>query len=125
VVRLRHCRRRRGQRDFPAADFLRNRAQHFCPGHARVSVCGALRTAWIFSLELIVREVAGNSMNLGGVSGRVLWPQDASRVATANNNNSLVLRLTDGGRNFMLSGDIGKKIGACWSPKTRHCQPTF
>ncbi|MGA8102288.1 MAG: MBL fold metallo-hydrolase, partial [Candidatus Acidiferrales bacterium] len=27
-----------------------------------------------------------------------------------NNNNSLVLRLTDGGRNFMLSGDIEKKV---------------
>jgi competence protein ComEC len=58
----------------------------------------------------VVREVAGTSMNLGGVSGRVLWPQDASPVATANNNNSLVLRLTDGSRNFMLSGDIEKKV---------------
>lgn len=51
-------------------------------------------------------------MDLGGVNGRVLWPQDASRVAAANNNNSLVLRLTDGNRNFMLSGDIEKKVEA-------------
>jgi competence protein ComEC len=58
----------------------------------------------------IVREVAGNSIELGGVNGRVLWPQDAFRVAAANNNNSLVLRLTDGNRNFMLSGDIEKKV---------------
>jgi competence protein ComEC len=51
-------------------------------------------------------------MDLGGANARGLWPQDASRVAAANNNNSLVLRLTDGNRNFMLSGDIKKKVEA-------------
>jgi competence protein ComEC len=60
----------------------------------------------------VVRELAGNSIDLGGVNARVLWPQDPSRVATANNNNSLVLRLTDGNQSFMLSGDIEKKVEA-------------
>jgi competence protein ComEC len=58
-------------------------------------------------------------MDLGGVNGRVLWPPDDSRVATANHNNSLVLRLTDGSRNFMLSGDIEEKVeGALVSENT-------
>jgi len=36
----------------------------------------------------------------------VLWPEDDSDVPAAKNDDSLVLRLTDGDESFLLAGDV-------------------
>jgi competence protein ComEC len=48
----------------------------------------------------------GDSFSEDGVSGNILWPDDPSEGASAKNDDSLVMRLTDGAESFLLSGDI-------------------
>jgi competence protein ComEC len=48
----------------------------------------------------------GNSFSEDGVSGNVLWPDNLSEGASAKNDDSLVMRLTDGAESFLLTGDI-------------------
>lgn len=60
----------------------------------------------------ISHEFAGSKFDWDGVEGRVLWPQDPSATSTASNNNSLVLRLTDGKITFLLPGDVEQKVEA-------------
>ena len=48
----------------------------------------------------------GDSFSEDGVSGIVLWPDDVSEGQTAKNDDSLVLRLTDGAETLLLAGDI-------------------
>ncbi len=48
----------------------------------------------------------GNSFAEGGVSGTVLWPQDDSGHPSPKNDDSVVLRLTDGTQSLLLPGDI-------------------
>jgi competence protein ComEC len=48
----------------------------------------------------------GDSFSEDGVSGIVLWPDDPSEGTSAKNDDSLVMRLTDGTESFLLSGDI-------------------
>jgi competence protein ComEC len=48
----------------------------------------------------------GDSFSEDGVSGEVLWPDDLSEGQSAKNDDSLVLRLTDGSETLLLAGDI-------------------
>jgi competence protein ComEC len=48
----------------------------------------------------------GDSFFEDGVSGSALWPEDPSEGQTAKNDDSLVLRLTDGSKSLLLAGDI-------------------
>ncbi len=48
----------------------------------------------------------GDSFSEDGVSGDVLWPDNLSEGKSAKNDDSLVLRLTDGAESLLLTGDI-------------------
>ena len=48
----------------------------------------------------------GDSFSEDGVAVRVLWPDDLSEGQSAKNDDSLVMRLTDGAESFLLAGDI-------------------
>jgi competence protein ComEC len=48
----------------------------------------------------------GDTFSDDGVAGAVLWPDDDSERRSAKNDDSLVLRLTDGEESFLLAGDI-------------------
>lgn len=48
----------------------------------------------------------GDTFTEDGVAGNVLWPEDLSERSSAKNDDSLVLRLTDGAQSFLLAGDI-------------------
>jgi beta-lactamase superfamily II metal-dependent hydrolase len=57
----------------------------------------------------VVQEIQGRTFGWDGVRGEVLWPADVSEVDKAANENSLVMRITDGSESFLLPGDIEKK----------------
>ena len=48
----------------------------------------------------------GDTISEDGVPVSVLWPDDLSEGRSAKNDDSLVLRLTDGAESFLLAGDI-------------------
>ncbi len=48
----------------------------------------------------------GDSFSEDGVSGNILWPDDLSEGQSAKNDDSLVMRLTDGAESLLLAGDI-------------------
>jgi competence protein ComEC len=48
----------------------------------------------------------GDAFSEDGVSGNILWPGDLSEGQSAKNDDSLVMRLTDGAESFLLAGDI-------------------
>lgn len=48
----------------------------------------------------------GDTFSEDGVSGDILWPEDLSEGRSAQNDDSLVMRLTDGAESFLLAGDI-------------------
>ncbi|HTS10510.1 MAG TPA: ComEC/Rec2 family competence protein [Candidatus Limnocylindrales bacterium] len=58
----------------------------------------------------VVHETSGRRFAWADVDGEVLWPSDATPTSEAANDDSLVLRLTDGGIHFLLSGDIQQKV---------------
>ncbi len=58
----------------------------------------------------VVQEIQGRTFDWDGVRGDVLWPADVSEVDMAANDNSLVMRITDGSESFLLPGDIEKKV---------------
>lgn len=58
----------------------------------------------------VVQEIQGRKFDWDGVRGDVLWPADVSEVDKAANDNSLVMRITDGSESFLLPGDIEKKV---------------
>jgi len=56
---------------------------------------------------VLVRHLKqGDAFSEDGVSGEVLWPDDLSEGESAKNDDSLVLRLTDGSESLLLAGDI-------------------
>ena len=56
---------------------------------------------------VLVRHLKqGDSFSEDGVSGTVLWPDDLSEGQSAKNDDSLVMRLTDGAESLLLAGDI-------------------
>lgn len=59
------------------------------------------------SRGVVVRHMKqGDSFTEDGVAGDVLWPDDLSEGRSAKNDDSLVMRLTDGKESFLLAGDI-------------------
>jgi len=58
----------------------------------------------------IVHLTGGARFDWQGVRGEVLWPPDSSPVREASNENSLVLRLSDGAVRFLLPGDIQQHV---------------
>ncbi len=58
----------------------------------------------------VVHETSGGKFDWDGVTGNVLWPADPTAVSEASNDDSLVMRLADGGVSFLLPGDIQKKV---------------
>ena len=48
----------------------------------------------------------GDTFSENGVSGNILWPDNLSEGQSAKNDDSLVMRLTDGAESFLLAGDI-------------------
>ncbi len=58
----------------------------------------------------IVEETQGRQFDWDGVKGKVLWPADISAVSKASNDDSLVMRIQDGGESFLLPGDIEKHV---------------
>ncbi len=58
----------------------------------------------------IVHHLRGDSFAWSGATGRFLWPADDSETSQATNNDSLVLRIEDGGVRFLLPGDIERQV---------------
>jgi competence protein ComEC len=48
----------------------------------------------------------GDTFSEDGVSGSVLWPEGDDEERAAKNDDSLVMRLTDGDESFLLAGDV-------------------
>src|SRR5437879_4687384 len=59
----------------------------------------------------IEHELRGKSFSWDGVDGNFLWPENTSQeiAASANNNDSLVLRLHYGNQTILLAGDAEKQ----------------
>ncbi len=58
----------------------------------------------------IVHQAEGGEFDWDGVRGQVLWPPDPGPVDEASNDDSLVLRFSDGRVRFLLSGDIEQHV---------------
>jgi competence protein ComEC len=58
----------------------------------------------------IVHQTEGARFDWQGVRGEVLWPPDPGPVEEASNDDSLVLRLSDGGVRLLLAGDIQQHV---------------
>lgn len=58
----------------------------------------------------ILHEKQGDGFDWDGVRGQILWPADETLAPAAANNDSVVLRLKDGGIRFLLSGDIERQV---------------
>jgi competence protein ComEC len=58
----------------------------------------------------IVHHQRGDTFAWDGTAGRVLWPADTTSTTEASNNNSIVIRLTDGQERFLLPGDIEESV---------------
>ena len=58
----------------------------------------------------IVHRVKGDWFDWAGVHLGVLWPPDDDPVRVASNNDSLVIRLTDGQQTMLLTGDIENPV---------------
>jgi competence protein ComEC len=59
--------------------------------------------------QVVHRQDAEN-FNFGAARDGILWPMDGHTVAAATNNDSLVMRVSDGKFNFMLPGDAEQKV---------------
>jgi competence protein ComEC len=57
----------------------------------------------------VLHHAAGSNYSWQGVVGEVLWPPDTGPVPEASNDDSLVMRLSDGNFRFLLSGDAQQK----------------
>ena len=58
----------------------------------------------------IVHKEQGSDFNWDGVTGDVLWPPHEAAATEASNDDSLVMRLTDGSLHFMLPGDAEQSV---------------
>jgi competence protein ComEC len=54
----------------------------------------------------VIHTKQGDTFTRGVVSGNILWPEDLTENRTAKNDDSLVMRLTDGTQSILLPGDI-------------------
>ena len=60
----------------------------------------------------VVHQIAGAQFDWGGAKGELLWPEDSHVIPEKSNNDSLVMRIADGQRAFLLTGDIQQKVEA-------------
>jgi len=59
----------------------------------------------------ILHKTAENNFTWDGVKGEILWPPaDAGPVKEASNDDSMVIRVTDGSMQFLLPGDIEQRV---------------
>jgi competence protein ComEC len=80
-------------------------------GHDAESVGYRALLAEVNALNVpVIRRVKGDAVDWGGVRLDVLWPADDEPVKTASNNDSLVMRLSDGSETMLLTGDIEKPV---------------
>ena len=56
----------------------------------------------------VVHLIQGDTFAHGNVSGAILWPEDSSENPEPKNDDSLVIRLTEGSQSLLLTGDIEK-----------------
>jgi competence protein ComEC len=54
----------------------------------------------------VIHMKQGDSFARGDISGNILWPEDLTESQAAKNDDSLVIRLTDGSQTILLPGDI-------------------
>jgi competence protein ComEC len=59
---------------------------------------------------MIIHKEQGNNFEWDGVSGQVLWPPREAATTEASNDDSLVMRITDGAMHFMLPGDAEQSV---------------
>lgn len=58
----------------------------------------------------VVHRQDAENFDFGSARDGILWPMDGHTVAAATNNDSLVMRVSDGKFNFMLPGDAEQKV---------------
>jgi competence protein ComEC len=58
----------------------------------------------------IVHKTLGAQFNWDGTGGEILWPPAEPSVTEASNDDSLVLRISDGPVRFLLPGDAQQKV---------------
>ncbi len=58
----------------------------------------------------ILHWTEGGMFAWDGVEGEILWPPDRGPVEAASNDDSLVLRISDGRERFLLAGDIQQQV---------------
>jgi competence protein ComEC len=58
----------------------------------------------------IVHREQGDDFDWNGLKGHVLWPPHEAAAKEASNDDSLVMRLTDGSLHFMLPGDAEQGV---------------
>ena len=57
----------------------------------------------------VIDKKEGDRFDWGGAAGEILWPNDNAPRAKPSNDDSLVLRITDGSRRFLFTGDIQER----------------
>lgn len=83
----------------------------------------------------ILHRREGDSFVWGSVVGKILWPEDLTEHQVAENDDSMVIRLTDGAQSFLLPGDIersseekilseGQKLSAAFLKVAHHGSKT-
>jgi competence protein ComEC len=73
----------------------------------------------------IVHRTTGSVFDWQGVNGEVLWPPDSGPVPEASNDDSLVLRLSDGSERFLLSGDAQQRAEDSMVARDAPLEATF
>ena len=58
----------------------------------------------------VIHRRDSETYDFGSARDGILWPMDEHTVATATNNDSLVMRVSDGKFSFMLPGDAEQKV---------------
>jgi competence protein ComEC len=58
----------------------------------------------------VVHKKRGDEMRWASIRMRVLWPEDDDSKRSADNNDSLVLRLETGQESLLLTGDIERPV---------------
>lgn len=58
----------------------------------------------------VEHETAGAEFRRGSAAEEVLWPADSQEIDGASNADSMVIRVVDGQRKFLLTGDIEKSV---------------
>jgi len=74
----------------------------------RRSPFGSFAEAQVRGVRVVYKK-RGDRFDWGGANGEFLWPADSSPRVKPSNDDSLVLRITDGSRRFLFTGDIQER----------------